>query len=180
MFPYTTHTVSHHQLMISLQKKIEFLERVRRVLRALCLSRYPCDTSAFSSITWGNLLTSHTYTDTHLHAYTHTDSGAGRLTWGTGVRTLPVSVKDKCSVRWTGEGPSAGVMKSHHITIHEPSHLSEHSSSMSVAVEPGKGEKEGGCWREETERQGWLRGCCSKGVRGQSDGRYAYLLASLE
>lgn len=45
-----------------------------------------------------------------------------------------------------GEGPAAGGMKSHRINIHEPSHLSERDSSVSLAVEPegeGRGEREG-------------------------------------
>lgn len=35
-----------------------------------------------------------------------------------------------------GEGPPATGMKSHCINIHEPSHLSERDSSVSLAVEP--------------------------------------------
>lgn len=34
-------------------------------------------------------------------------------------------------------------MKSHYINIHEPSHLSEHNSSVSLAVHPGGGERKG-------------------------------------
>lgn len=82
-----------------------------------------------------------------------------------------------------GEGPAAAGMKSQHINIHEPSHLSERDSSVS-----GTGGREGGRGEEERKegseggdwKAGWVRGCLGSQIWSQSNGRYAYLSCSLE
>ena len=122
------------------------------MLGALDLSRAPCDRSAFSSLTGGNLLTSQIHTLIHTHTHAHTHMRAHRL------QSRQINLRDRSEDAAShregqthrgvgeGEGPAAGGMKSHHINIHEPSHLSERDSSVSLAVEPegeGRGEKEG-------------------------------------
>lgn len=68
-------------------------------------------------------------------------------------------------------------MKSHLINIHEPSHLSERDSSVSLPVEPGGGVERRKVGEGEAGR---VRGCLGSKTASQSHGRYAYPSHSLE
>lgn len=70
-------------------------------------------------------------------------------------------MKDKRSAALERRGrvQRQGGMKPHSINIHEPSHLSEHNSSVRLAVNPwGRGEEKEGRKEGCRSGMGWVRG----------------------